>query len=354
LEPASSTVIRTRRTIIRILVTGGAGYIGSHTVVELLAGGHEVSIVDSLTNAHPAVLPRIAALGGKVPDFHQVDIRDRSALGKVLDEGFDAVIHFAGRKAVGESVSDPLGYWDTNVVGSLILLEEMRRAGVQTLVFSSSCTVYGNTAEAPFAADLPTAPINPYGETKLAVEQMLAALAAAEPDWRLASLRYFNPVGAHPSGEIGEDPHGIPDNLMPYITQVAVGRRQQLQVFGDDYDTVDGTGVRDYIHVVDLARGHVAALAYLAGHPGHSVHNLGTGCGHSVLEVIGAFERASDRRIPYVVAPRREGDAAAAWADTSRAESALGWKAKLDIDAMCRDAWNWQRRNPNGFGNEPE
>ncbi len=343
-----------RSTGIRILITGGAGYIGSHTVVELLAGGHHVSIVDSLLNAHPAVLPRIAALGGKVPDFHQVDIRDRSALGRVLDEGFDAVIHFAGLKAVGESVSAPLDYWDTNVSGSLILLQEMRRTGVQTLVFSSSCTVYGNNAEAPFAEDLPTAPINPYGETKLAVERMLAALAAAESDWRLASLRYFNPVGAHPSGEIGEDPFGIPDNLMPYITQVAVGRRPQLQVFGNDYDTPDGTGVRDYIHVVDLARGHVAALEYLAGHPGHSIHNLGTGRGHSVLEVVQAFERASGRRIPYVIAPRREGDSAAAWADTRHAEAALGWKAKRDIHAMCRDAWNWQRRNPNGFGNEPE
>lgn len=299
------------------------------------------------------MLPRLAAVSGKAPDFHQVDIRDRSALGKVLDAGFDAVIHFAGRKAVGESVSDPLGYWDTNVTGSLVLLEEMRRTGVQTLVFSSSCTVYGNTAEAPFAEDLATAPINPYGETKLAVERMLAALANAEPDWRLASLRYFNPVGAHPSGEIGEDPHGIPDNLMPYITQVAVGRRPHLQVFGNDYDTPDGTGVRDYIHVVDLARGHVAALNYLAGHTGHSIHNLGTGRGHSVLEVIKAFERASGRRIPYTIAPRRQGDAAAAWADTRQAEAALGWKAKRDIDAMCRDAWNWQRRNPNGFGNEP-
>lgn len=338
---------------IRILVTGGAGYIGSHTVVELLTAGHEVSIVDSLANAHPAVLPRLAALGGREPSFHHLDIRDRPRLAAVLDQGFDAVIHFAGRKAVAESVSDPLGYWDCNVFGTLVLLEEMRRTGVQTLVFSSSCTVYGNEAEAPFAEDLPAAPINPYGETKRAVEQMLTALAAAEPDWHLASLRYFNPVGAHPSGEIGEDPYGIPDNLMPYITQVAVGRRPRLQVFGNDYPTPDGTGVRDYIHVVDLARGHVAALDYLQQHAGHSIHNLGTGRGYSVLEVITAFERASGCRIPYEIAPRRAGDAAAAWADTRQAEAALGWTARRGIEAMCRDAWNWQRRNPNGFGNEP-
>ncbi|TVS13363.1 MAG: UDP-glucose 4-epimerase GalE [Gammaproteobacteria bacterium] len=339
--------------VIRILVTGGAGYIGSHTVVELLAAGHSVAIVDSLVNAHPAVLPRLAELGGKVPDFHQLDIRDRAALGAVLDAGFDAVIHFAGRKAVGESITDPLGYWDTNVVGTLVLLEEMRRTGVRTLVFSSSATVYGNDAVAPFDESLPTAPINPYGETKLAVERMLEALARAEPEWHISSLRYFNPVGAHPSGNIGEDPNGIPDNLMPYITQVAVGRRDKLRVFGDDYDTPDGTGVRDYIHVVDLALGHMAALEYLAQNSGYWVHNLGTGRGHSVLEVIQAFEKASGRPVPYDITARREGDAAAAWADTQRAEAELAWRAERDIDAMCRDAWNWQRRNPNGFGNEP-
>lgn len=339
--------------IIRILVTGGAGYIGSHTVVELLAAGHEVSIVDSLVNAHPAVLPRLARLGGRDPDFRQVDIRDRGALGSVLEDGFDAVIHFAGRKAVGESVSDPLGYWDTNVAGTLVLLEEMRRTGVRTLVFSSSATVYGNTAVAPFDETLPTAPINPYGETKLAVERILEALAVAEPEWRISSLRYFNPVGAHPSGTIGEDPNGIPDNLMPYITQVAVGRRERLSVFGDDYETPDGTGVRDYIHVVDLALGHVAALDYLARNTGYRVHNLGTGRGYSVLEVITAFEQASGRKIAYEVAGRREGDAAAAWADTRRAGEELAWRAQRDIDVMCRDAWNWQRQNPNGYGNEP-
>ena len=337
-------------------MTGGAGYIGSHAVVELLGRGHAVAVVDSLVNAHPAVLGRIARLGGTEPLFHQVDIRDAAALRQVFEAGvgggpFDAVIHFAGLKAVGESVSRPLAYWDVNVNGTLVLCGEMQRAGVTTLVFSSSATVYGTEAEAPFAEDLPTAPINPYGQTKLAVERLLGDLSGSDLAWRIGILRYFNPVGAHPSGDIGEDPSGIPNNLMPYITQVAVGRRERLSVYGDDYDTPDGTGVRDYIHVVDLVRGHIAALDYLAEHAGCHVHNLGTGRGHSVLEVIRAFAESAGRDIPYSIVDRRPGDGAAAWADTGRAEQELKWRAAFDLDAMCRDAWAWQQRNPQGYGN---
>ena len=343
---------------IRILVTGGAGYIGSHTVVELASAGHAVAIVDSLENAHPEVLARLARLTGRAPQFHHVDIRDRDAIRAVLEAGvdgapFDATIHFAGRKAVNESVAEPLAYWSTNVTGTLVLLEELDRAGVRRFVFSSSCTVYGMAPEPPFDETLPTAPINPYGRTKLAVEEILADLAAADPRWAVSILRYFNPVGAHPSGDIGEDPNGIPDNLMPYITQVAVGRREQLSVFGDDYDTPDGTCIRDYIHVVDLARGHVAALDLVASETGCHVHNLGTGTGSSVKEVVAAFEQATGVHIPYRIAPRRAGDSVAAWADTRRATEELGWRAELDIEDACRDAWHWQQRNPNGFGNEP-
>ncbi|MDZ7825803.1 MAG: UDP-glucose 4-epimerase GalE [Gammaproteobacteria bacterium] len=323
----------------------------------MLALGHEVAILDSLENAHPAVLPRLARLGGAEPVFHRVDIRDREGVRGVLAEGidgkpFEAVIHFAGRKAVNESVTDPLGYWDSNVAGTLVLLEELARAGVKTFVFSSSCTVYGMDARPPFDESLATAPINPYGQTKLAVEMMLKDLADSDPDWRVSILRYFNPVGAHPSGDIGEDPNGTPQNLMPFITQVAVGRRPELSVFGDDYDTPDGTCIRDYIHVVDLARGHVAALDFLTRQTGCHVHNLGTGRGHSVLEVVRAFEQATGRSIPHRIAPRREGDTVAAWADTTMAERDLHWQAELDIERMCRDAWNWQERNPGGYGNE--
>ena len=343
---------------IRILVTGGAGYIGSHTVVELHGAGHAVAIVDSLENARPEVLARLARLTGRTPVFHQADIRDRDALRRAIEAGvdggaFDAVIHFAGRKAVNESVADPLGYWSTNVAGSLTLLEELDRAGVRRFVFSSSCTVYDMTRHPPFDEDLATGPINPYGRTKLAVETILEDLAASDPRWAISVLRYFNPVGAHPSGDLGEDPHGIPNNLMPFITQVAVGRREELAIFGDDYDTPDGTCIRDYIHVVDLARGHVAALGMLAERSGCHVHNLGTGRGHSVREVVAAFERASGRPLPHRVAPRRAGDAPAAWAATERASRDLGWRAELDLEAMCRDAWRWQQRHPHGYGNEP-
>jgi UDP-glucose 4-epimerase len=303
------------------------------------------------------VLARLARLSGRSPQFHQVDIRAREALRAVIEAGieggpFDAVIHFAGLKAVGESIENPLGYWSTNVTGTLILLEELDRARVHRFVFSSSATVYGNDHAPPFDETLATGPINPYGRTKLAVEAVLQDLAAADPRWAISVLRYFNPVGAHPSGEIGEDPNGIPNNLMPFITQVAVGRRAELAVFGDDYATADGTCIRDYIHVVDLARGHVAALDFLSERHGCHVHNLGTGNGYSVKEVIAAFEKATGRPLPHRIAPRRAGDAPAAWADTSRATAELGWQAEHDIDAMCRDAWNWQQRNPTGFGNE--
>lgn len=305
------------------------------------------------------MLARLARLSGRAPLFHQVDIRDREGLRAVIAEGidgepFDAVIHFAGRKAVNESVADPLGYWSTNVTGTLVLLEELDRAGVRRFVFSSSCTVYDMTRTPPFDEDLATGPINPYGRTKLAAETILRDLAASDPRWAISVLRYFNPVGAHPSGDIGEDPNGIPNNLMPFITQVVVGRREELAVFGDDYDTPDGTCIRDYIHVVDLARGHVAALGFVAEQRGCHVHNLGTGNGYSVKEVVAAFERATGREVPHRIAPRRAGDAPAAWADTRRATADLGWQAEHDIDAMCRDAWNWQQRNPNGFGNEPQ
>jgi UDP-glucose 4-epimerase len=316
-----------------------------------------VAILDSLENAHPAVLPRLARLGGAEPAFHRADIRDRDAVRAILAGGlggqpFEAVVHFAGRKAVNESVADPLGYWSSNVTGTLVLLEELGRAGVKSFVFSSSCTVYGADAAAPFDETLATAPINPYGRTKLAVETILRDLAEAEPDWRVSILRYFNPVGAHPSGDIGEDPNDVPQNLMPFITQTAVGRREELAVFGDDYDTPDGTCIRDYIHVVDLARGHIAALDFLGRATGCHVHNLGTGTGHSVLEVVAAFERATGRPVPHRIAPRRAGDIMAAWADTTLAERDLAWRAELDLDAMCRDAWNWQQKNPQGYGNE--
>lgn len=338
--------------VIRILVTGGAGYIGSHTVIELLAAGHEVVVVDSLANAHPAVLPRLQRLARAEIPFYQIDVRDVSRMQELLQRHqIEAVIHFAGRKAVGESQQDPLGYWDVNVAGSLALCQAMAAAGVPRLVFSSSCTVYGEASAAPFNEAMPTAPLNPYGETKLAVERMLRDLAASDPDWAISILRYFNPVGAHPSGMIGEAPSGPPANLMPYLSQVAVGQRDRLQIFGADYPTLDGTGVRDFIHVQDLALGHVAALDWIRQSSGASIHNLGTGRGYSVLEVLQAFEQASGRSVPYQIVERRPGDIAAAWADTSKVHSDFGWRAHKSLTDMCADAWNWQRRNPVGYGN---
>ncbi len=328
---------------MRVLVTGGTGYIGSHAVVELIEVGHEVVIVDDLSNSKESVVDRIETITGVRPGFHRVDIRDGKVVAAVLEDGFDAVMHFAGLKAVGESVTMPLAYYDVNVGGTVSLLEAMEANGVKTLVFSSSCTVYGDPAELPVTEDTPTSgATNPYGWTKLMIEQILADLWAADPEWRIARLRYFNPAGAHRSGLIGEDPNDVPNNLMPYIAKVAAGELDELPVFGDDYDTPDGTGVRDYIHVVDLARGHLAALDYLSRHAGVHTWNLGTGRGRSVLEMVAAFEAATGTRVPYRIVARRPGDVAATWADPSKAERELSWKAELDVTDMCADMWRWQ------------
>lgn len=335
---------------MNILVTGGAGYIGSITTVQLLAAGLNAVILDNFANSKPAVLARIERVAGRAPVFVQGDVRDRVLLERVLGERqIDAVIHFAGLKAVGESVSMPLAYYDTNVHGTVQLLEAMHAANVRTMVFSSSATVYGEAAKMPLHEELPTSATNPYGRTKLMIEQILADVAASDPSWSMTALRYFNPVGAHESGLIGEDPQGVPNNLMPYIAQVAVGRLPRLRVFGDDYPTPDGTGVRDYIHVVDLADGHLAALRYAHGRRGMHVFNLGTGRGNSVLEMLAAFGRACGRELPYEVVPRRPGDVAACWADPTRAEQTLGWRAARTLDQMCADAWRWQSMNPGGY-----
>ncbi|SMB26933.1 UDP-galactose-4-epimerase [Sterolibacterium denitrificans] len=327
-----------------ILVTGGAGYIGSHTVVELLAAGHEVLIVDNHSNSKASVIERIGRIAGRVPLHVAADVRDRRAM-RGLFEAYpvSAVIHFAGLKAVGESVVQPLRYYDNNVAGSLVLFECMAEAGVRTLVFSSSATVYGDPRSVPIREDFPLSATNPYGRSKLMIEEMLRDLARSDVRWRIALLRYFNPVGAHASGMIGEDPTGIPNNLMPYVAQVAAGRLRELSVYGDDYPTPDGTGIRDYIHVVDLAKGHLAALAALPRHDAPLVVNLGTGRGCSVLEMLRAFERASGRAIPHRIVARRPGDVAQCYADPGRARELLGWSARLDIDDMCRDTWRWQQ-----------
>ena len=335
---------------MRILVTGGAGYIGSHTTVELLQAGYQVVVVDNLSNSKEESLKRVQEITGKPLDFYKVDLRDRQALERIVERyPFDAVVHFAGLKAVGESVSIPLHYYQNNVTGTLVLCEVMQQQGVKDIVFSSSATVYGNPQEVPINEDFPLDPINPYGRTKRMIEEILRDLHIADPSWNVALLRYFNPVGAHPSGRIGEDPNGIPNNLLPYISQVAVGRLAELNVFGDDYSTSDGTGIRDYIHVVDLAVGHLKALEKLRSKPGLVTYNLGTGRGHSVLEVVSAFERACGRKIPCRIAPRRPGDAAICYADPSLAEAALGWKAIRGIDEMCADVWRWQSANPDGY-----
>ena len=326
-----------------ILVTGGTGFIGSHTCVALAAAGHEVLLLDNLSNSRADVLDRLAPLCGRRPAFVEADVRDADALDRVFTaHRITAVIHFAALKAVGESVAQPLAYYDNNVGGTLKLLEAMKRAGVRTMVFSSSATVYGDPASVPIREDFPLTATNPYGWTKLMMEQMLADLSAAEPDWRIARLRYFNPVGAHESGRIGEDPSGVPNNLMPYIAQVATGQRAELQVFGGDWPTADGTGVRDYIHVMDLAEGHVAALDHLARQPGLLTVNLGTGRGVSVLDLVRAFEQASGRPVPCRIVGRRAGDVAACWADPALAERLLGWRTRRDLAQMCTDAWRWQ------------
>lgn len=334
-----------------ILVTGGMGYIGSHTVVELIEAGHQLLIYDNLSNSSPKVLDRIEAITGLRPSFVEADIRDAETLKQIFSQyQISAVIHFAGLKAVGESVEQALRYYDNNVVGSIRLFEAMDAANVRTLVFSSSATVYGDPASVPIREDFPVSATNPYGRSKLHIEEMLRDIAHSNSAWRVALLRYFNPVGAHGSGLIGEDPRGIPNNLMPYVAQVALGRRTELSVFGNDYPTSDGTGVRDYIHVVDLAKGHLAALAALQERTGVTTVNLGTGWGYSVLEVIAAFERASGHKVPYRFAPRRPGDVAMCYADPELAKALLGWTAEHDLDDMCRDAWRWQESNPRGFG----
>ncbi|WP_417215137.1 UDP-glucose 4-epimerase GalE [Alcanivorax sp.] len=333
-----------------ILVTGGAGYIGSHTVLLLLEAGHQVVVLDNLSNSSRESLIRVERLTGKSVTFVEGDIRDASCL-DALFSGHDiaAVIHFAGLKAVGESVAMPLAYYDCNVTGSLRLLEAMERAGVRTMVFSSSATVYGDPATVPIREDFPLSATNPYGATKLHIEDMLRDLYTSDNRWRIALLRYFNPVGAHESGEIGEDPNGIPNNLMPFIAQVAIGRREKLNVFGGDYETPDGTGVRDYIHVMDLAQGHLAALQAFEKALGLLTVNLGTGQGYSVLEMIEAFSKSCGRDVPYDIVARRPGDVAVCYADPSQASEVLGWRAIRGIDAMCRDHWLWQEKNPNGY-----
>lgn len=333
-----------------IFVTGGAGYIGSHTCVELLDAGHDVTVFDNFCNSQPEALARVQRITGRQPKLVQGDIRDRAALVAALAQsGASAVIHFAGLKAVGESVQQPLAYYDNNVVGTLRLLEAMLECGIRTLVFSSSATVYGDPQRLPLTEDHPLSSTNPYGQTKLVIENMLRDLYHSDPSWRLSLLRYFNPVGAHASGLIGEDPQGMPNNLLPFVAQVAVGRREFLNVWGNDYATADGTGVRDYIHVVDLALGHLKALERLQQHTECQAINLGTGVGFSVLDMVRAFEQASGKPVPYKIAPRRAGDIAACYADPGLALSLLGWRAQRGLDAMCTDTWRWQSSNPKGY-----
>jgi UDP-glucose 4-epimerase len=335
---------------MRILVTGGAGYIGSHTCVELLAGGHDVLVVDNLCNSKEESLRRVAEIAGREPGFVRADLRDRAVLRALfLRRSFDAVIHFAGLKAVGESTEIPLEYYENNIGGTLTLCGAMIEAGVKKIVFSSSATVYGDPASVPIREDFPTSATNPYGRSKLFIEEILNDLYVSDKSWNIALLRYFNPVGAHPSGRIGEDPNGIPNNLMPFVAQVASGKLPRLRVFGDDYETPDGTGVRDYIHVTDLAKGHLKALERLAAGPGLVTYNLGTGRGYSVLEMVRAFERVSGRSVPYDIVGRRPGDIASCYADPALANKELGWTAGLGVEEMVRDAWRWQSQNPSGY-----
>jgi len=333
-----------------ILVTGGAGYIGSHTVVELLDAGYEVVVVDNLSNSKPEALRRVKEITGKDFKFYKIDLLDKDKLEQVFKENkLEAVIHFAGLKAVGESVSIPLRYYYNNITGTLILCELMEKYDVKKMVFSSSATVYGMNNKSPLTEDMPLSATNPYGRTKLMIEQILGDVFVADNSWSIALLRYFNPIGAHESGRIGEDPNGIPNNLMPYITQVAVGKREKLRVYGNDYDTHDGTGVRDYIHVVDLARGHLKALEKVMETKGVEAYNLGTGVGYSVLDVVNNFEKATGQKVPYEIVGRRPGDVAVCYADPSKAEKMLGWKAEKTLEDMCRDSWNWQKNNPAGY-----
>ncbi len=333
-----------------ILVTGGAGYIGSHTCVELLEAGQEVIIVDNFSNSKPESITRITDITGRPPKLYETDILDKEALNKIFETNeIEAVIHFAGLKAVGESVNIPLTYYHTNITGTLTLCEVMQEHKVKKIVFSSSATVYGDPATTPINETFPLSATNPYGRTKLMIEEILRDLYISDNTWSISLLRYFNPIGAHESGTMGEDPNGIPNNLMPFITQVAVGKRNELSVFGNDYETHDGTGVRDYIHVVDLAKGHLCALKYVLENQTVEAINLGTGIGYSVLDVVKAFEKANDRPIPYRVVDRRPGDIATCFADPKKAKELLGWSTEKNIDDMCRDSWKWQRQNPNGY-----
>lgn len=334
----------------KILVTGGAGFIGSHTCVELIENGYEVIIMDNLVNSKKEAVSRIEKITGKTVKFYQTDILDYENSCRIFEENqIDAVIHFAGLKAVGESVAKPLEYYHNNISGTLVLLDVMRKYNCKTIVFSSSATVYGVNNKAPYTEDMPTSATNPYGYTKVMIEQILKDLCVADKEWSVSALRYFNPIGAHKSGLIGEDPNGIPNNLLPYISQVAIGKLSQLKVFGNDYDTPDGTGVRDYIHVCDLAKGHVCAVKYALSHKGFEPVNLGTGNGSSVLDVVKAYEKACGKPVNYVIAPRRAGDIATSFADASKAEKLFGWKAAANIDEMCADSWNFIKNNPNGL-----
>lgn len=338
---------------MKILVTGGAGYIGSHTCVELLHENYDVVVLDNLSNSSEESLHRVQKIAGRTLSFYRADLLDKPSVQKVFtDHKIDAVIHFAGLKAVGESIDIPLKYYQNNISGTINLLEIMGEFTVKNIVFSSSATVYGNPATLPITEDFPLSATNPYGRTKLMIEEILKDLYKSDESWNIALLRYFNPVGAHESGQIGEDPNGLPNNLMPYISQVAVGLLPRVSVFGNDYDTPDGTGVRDYIHVRDLALGHIQTLPKLAENPGVVVYNLGTGNGFSVLEMVKGFEKASGRQVPYCISDRRPGDIAACFADPSKARKELGWKAQKSLDDMCRDTWNWQKKNPNGYGNK--
>ena len=336
---------------MRILVTGGAGYIGSHTCVELLSEGYEVVIMDNLYNSSQKAVDRIQEISGKEVTFYETDLMDREGVKAIFEkEKIDAVIHFAGLKAVGESVQKPIEYYQNNIAGTLILCDEMRNHGVKNIIFSSSATVYGDPAQIPITEECPKGiPTNPYGWTKWMLEQILTDIHTSDPEWNVILLRYFNPIGAHKSGKIGEDPKGIPNNLLPYVAQVAIGKLECVGVFGNDYDTPDGTGVRDYIHVVDLAKGHVKAIKKLADKDGVNVYNLGTGNGYSVLQVVKAFEKACGHEIPYQIKPRRAGDIATCYSKCDKAKAELGWEAEFGIEEMCADSWRWQSQNPNGY-----
>ncbi len=336
---------------MKILVTGGSGYIGSHTVLELLEAGYETVVLDNLCNSSEEALKRVEKITGKKAAFYQADIRDQEAMNKIFaEEKPEAVIHFAGLKAVGESVQKPLMYYDNNIAGTVTLLNAMKEHGCKKIVFSSSATVYGKPASVPIREDFPLSVTNPYGRTKLMIEEILGDVYTADNTWDIILLRYFNPIGAHESGLIGEDPEGIPNNLLPYVAKVAVGRLEKVNVFGNDYDTPDGTGVRDYIHVVDLARGHVKAIEKILQNPGLKIYNLGTGNGYSVLDIIHAFSKACGHDIPYVIGPRRAGDIDMCYADPQKAYEELNWKAEYDLNKMCEDTWRWQSQNPDGYG----